>query len=168
MAVRTIYTYPDPVLRRRAQPVTIFDDDLIALVDDMIETMYEAPGVGLAAPQVGISLRVCVIDTSVGEEEDALRILINPEIIEHDGRILSEEGCLSVPEFVAEIPRYEWVKVRFQGIDGTTDEVEGTELLGRALQHEIDHLNGVLFVDHLGMVKKERFKRAYRKTLEKV
>ncbi|HSJ71000.1 MAG TPA: peptide deformylase [Acidimicrobiia bacterium] len=145
MAIYPIRTFPDPVLSLRASTVTTFDDDLARLVDDMLATMYAAPGVGLAAPQIGISKRLFVAD--IGEGPFAM---VNPEIVETSGRWKYEEGCLSVPGRYWTIKRAEYV--RAAGVDptGTPVEHEGDELIGRVLQHEIDHLNGTLLLSHLG------------------
>ncbi len=168
MAVLDIKKYPDEVLKKKAVPVKNIDAAVQRLVDDMVETMYAAPGIGLAAPQVGISQRIIVIDVSSQEEKVPLIVLINPEIVEADGLVDSEEGCLSVPEYTAVIKRAERVVVKGLDIQGNPVEIEGTELLARALQHEIDHLDGILFVDRLSTIKREFFKKRYRKTLKEL
>jgi len=166
MAVLNIYTYPDDVLRRRAEPVSdVNAPDFQELITDMVETMYEAPGIGLAAPQVGVSRRLCVVDITSGEDPAALLVLVNPEITEVWDKETREEGCLSVPGFYYEVTRPSRIAVRFQDRHGRPVELLADGLLARAIQHEIDHLNGVLFVDRLGLVKKELFKRRYRQNL---
>ena len=156
MAVRPIRKYGDDVLRLPAQPVTEIDEALQTLIDDMVDTMYAAPGVGLAANQVGVSKRLMVIDLSVGKRPDELHVFINPEMIEAEGEITEEEGCLSIPDFVEVVTRPERVKLRYLDRNGTEREMWGEGLMARAMCHEIDHLNGTLFVDHLRGFKKER------------
>jgi peptide deformylase len=161
MALRQILEYPDPRLRTRAQPVTDFDAALAKLVDDMFETMYAAPGIGLAATQVDEHLRVIVMDVS-GERTEPL-VFINPEILEREGVGTMEEGCLSVPGIFDEVKRAARVRVRFRDRDGGVQERELEGLLAVCLQHEMDHLEGKLFVDYLSELKRERI----RKKLEK-
>lgn len=144
MAIRVIVKHPDPILREKAVPVKKINEHIIKLLDDMAETMYAAEGVGLAAPQVGVSKRVCVID--VGDEHGLIE-LINPEIISKSGEQIGPEGCLSFPGLVAEVRRAKKCKVRALNRHGEEFELEGEDFLARALQHEIDHLNGVLFID---------------------
>lgn len=166
MAILKIYTYPDEVLRRRAEPVEDGGNSAFQeLISDMVETMYDAPGIGLAAPQVGVSKRLCVVDITSGEDPGALLVLVNPEITETWEKDTREEGCLSVPGFFYEVTRPSRISVRFQDRHGQPAELLAEGLLARAIQHEIDHLNGVLFVDRLGLVKKELFKRRYRQNL---
>jgi len=161
MAVRKIVKYPEKVLREKATQVTDCDSELQKLIDDMIETMYAAPGVGLAANQVGVSKQVAVIDVSVRDEKSPLIVLVNPEIIHFEGEIEAEEGCLSVPDYTTVLKRA--LKVCVKGLDrhGNPVEREAEGLLARALQHEIDHLNGILFIDRMGRIKKEFFKKRY-------
>ena len=161
--LRPIVRYGASGLQAPAAPVTAFDADLHKLIDDMIETMYAAPGVGLAAPQLGVSLRVAVIDLSLGKRGGELFTLINPEFIERDGMQLEDEGCLSVPGFNATVARPARVVVRALDRTGTAQIVEGTSLLARALQHEIDHLDGVLFLDRLRGIKRDLIVRRIRK-----
>jgi len=161
MALRTILHYPDPRLRRRAEPVAAVTDELRQLVDDMVETMYAAPGVGLAAVQVDVPVRVVVIDIS--EARNALLVLINPQIVEQDGEQTFEEGCLSVPGVYDEVTRAEHVTVRALDRDGRAFEREARGLLATCIQHEIDHLDGKVFVDYLSRLKQTRI----RKKLEK-
>ncbi|HTU63105.1 MAG TPA: peptide deformylase [Polyangiales bacterium] len=160
MAVRTILHYPDKRLREQAQPVTRFDADLACLLEDMAETMYAAPGVGLAAPQIGVALRIFVIDVSTGENEPSdFRVFINPEIVEKNGEVCNEEGCLSFPGVHEEVWRAERVKVRAQNSKGEPFELEADGILAIAVQHENDHLNGKLMVDHLSMLRRRMVHR---------
>jgi peptide deformylase len=168
MAVLEIKKYPEVILKKKALPVERVDDALQSLIDDMIETMYAAPGVGLAAPQVGVSQRLIVIDVSTREEKSPLIVLVNPEIIEADGFVEFEEGCLSVPEYIAVITRAERTVVKGLDRNGAPVEIEGTGLLARALQHEIDHLDGLLFIDRMSSIKREFFKKRYLKTLREL
>jgi peptide deformylase len=154
MPVLKIRHYPDPVLRQRALPVDLKDPSLPALVADLFETMYAAEGVGLAANQVGLAKRVAVIDASAGEDPAAKLVLLNPEILQTIGDVEEEEGCLSFPGMRAKARRGERAKVRAFGLDGLPFEVEAGGLLGKALQHEVDHLNGRLFIDHLPLAQK--------------
>lgn len=153
--VHTVIKYPAPVLARRGEEVTVFDDKLRKLVDEMFESMYVAQGIGLAAPQIGLSQRITVIDISFGKNPEEKYALINPEIIEYEGKQSEEEGCLSLPDIREKVSRSEWVKVRAQDENGKWFELEGEELLARALQHEIDHLDGVLFIDRISRLKRE-------------
>jgi len=165
MAIRKVLHYPDPVLRIKAEPVAQIDDEIRTLVRDMAETMYAAPGVGLAAPQVGVSKRVIVLDCSRSEETPVLIAAINPEIIAAQGESCEEEGCLSVPGYFSPVKRSAEVTVRFLDLDGQMVETTCDGLLAVAFQHEIDHLEGVLFVDHLSSLKKGLFKKKYQKIL---
>lgn len=160
-----IKKYPDEVLKKKASPVDVIDADMRRLVDDMVETMYAAPGVGLAAPQVGVSKRIVVIDISNDEEKHPLIVLVNPGIVEAEGLIDSEEGCLSVPKYTSVIKRAERVVVGGLDVNGNPVKIEGAGLLARALQHEIDHLDGILFVDRLSTIKREFFKKRYLKSV---
>lgn len=167
MALRDICTYPDPVLRTKTAPVGVLDAATNRLIDDMIETMHAAPGVGLAANQVGVSLQLAVIDLSQVEDESRrhpLLVLINPEVLSLEGSVTEEEGCLSIPEYAETVKRAARVKVRALDRSGKTFELEASGLLAKALQHEIDHLNGLLFIDRLSPLKKNIFKRRFRKT----
>ena len=161
--IRPILRYGDRPLHGVASDVTSFDDTLERLIDDMIETMYAAPGVGLAAPQIGVPLRVSVIDLSVGKVGGEVITLINPAFVERDGMQLEEEGCLSVPGFSATVPRPARVVVRTLDRKGHERRIEGTGLLARALQHEIDHLDGVLFLDRLRGIKRDVIVRKVKK-----
>lgn len=166
MALLKIRHYPDPVLKKVAEPVTEFDETLRQLAHDMAETMYAAPGVGLAAPQVGVSKRLTVIDCSARDEEAQLLVLVNPEIIAQAGESCEEEGCLSVPEYYARVNRSAMVTVRFQDLDGQSRVVEAQGLTAIACQHEIDHLDGILFVDHLSPLKRSIFRKKWQKIEE--
>ena len=161
MAKLRILEFPDPRLRKKAAPVEVVDDPLRQLIDDMFETMYEAPGIGLAATQVDVHRRLLVADVS--QEKDEPQVLINPEILERDGSAITEEGCLSVPGYYEEIERAEHIKVRYLDRDGNEQESEYEGLLAVCVQHEIDHLDGKLFVDYLSEIKRQRI----RKRLEK-
>jgi peptide deformylase len=163
MAVLNIRKYPDEILKKKALPVSNVDKDVKKLVNDMIETMHATHGIGLAAPQVGISKRLIVIDLSSVEKESSPIVIINPEIVESDTLIDSEEGCLSIPGYRAVIKRAGRVVVKGLDLEGKAFTIEGEGLLARALQHEIDHLDGILFIDRLSTVKKELFKKRYIK-----
>ena len=163
MAVLPIIKYGDDVLRRLTAPVTDFDDALQKLIDDMVVTMYAAPGVGLAANQVGVSKRLMVIDLSVGKRPQELHVFINAEIVERMGQITEDEGCLSIPDFTETVTRPERVKVRYLDRNGEQREMWGEGLMARALCHETDHLNGMLFVDHLRGFKKDRILKKIQK-----
>ena len=161
--VREIVKYPDPVLERAGQPVTEFDDELQMLVDDMFESMYAAKGIGLAAPQIGISKRLTVIDLSFKERPGDKIVLVNPEVISREGKQYEEEGCLSLPEIREKVSRAAKVRVRAQNVKGEKFELEGEELLARAFQHEIDHLDGILFIRRLSALKRDLILRKIRK-----
>lgn len=161
MALLEILEFPDPRLRNRAQPVTAFDADLLRLVDDMFETMYAAPGIGLAAPQVDRHIRLLIMDISQDRSEP--RVFANPEILSRDEIGVMEEGCLSVPGFYDEVERAQRVRVRAQDRHGQTFETELTGLHAVCLQHEMDHLDGKLFVDYLSMLKRDRIRRKLEK-----
>jgi peptide deformylase len=151
-----IRKYGDDVLRETTEPITVIDESIHKLIDDMIETMYAAPGVGLAANQVGVSKQLMLIDLSVGKRPGECYVFINPEIIEMEGEITEEEGCLSIPDFVEVVTRPERVKLRYLDRNGEQREMWGEGLMARAMCHEIDHLRGTLFVDHLRGFKKDR------------
>lgn len=171
MAVRQIVYHmfhPGDVLTTRAEPVAEVDDEIRALVDDMAETMYDAPGIGLAAPQVGVGKRITVIDTSGPEEQADLRVLINPQIVHAEGKITWEEGCLSIPGVYEKVQRKARVRVRALDRDGQPYEFEADGLLAVAVQHELDHLDGVLFLDHLSPLKRRLALKKYRKTLDRL
>ncbi len=163
MAVLEIRKYPDKVLKQKALPVMEMDGELQELIDNMIETMYAAPGVGLAAPQVGVSKRLAVIDISTKGTEMPLVVLINPVFLLKEGSIEFEEGCLSLPEYTAKIERAEKVVVRTTDRKGKEIEIEAEGLLAIALQHEIDHLDGLLLIDRISPIKREFFKKRFQK-----
>jgi peptide deformylase len=158
-----IVKFPDPILQQPAEPVTVFDAELRKLVDDMFTSMYDAQGIGLAAPQIGISKRLTVIDLSFQKKPEDKIVLINPEVIEIKGKQVEEEGCLSLPEIRDRVARAAEVKVRAQDAEGKPFEVEGTELLARAIQHEIDHLDGILFIFRLSRLKRDLQLRKIRR-----
>jgi peptide deformylase len=161
-----IVKYGDPVLEKPAEPVTEFNDELHKLVDDMFESMYEAHGVGLAAPQIGISKRLAVIDVSFKEDPEAKLVLVNPEIIKVEGKYSQTEGCLSLPEFRENVTRPKKVTVRAQDVSGNWWEQTGEELLARAFVHEIDHLNGRLYISHVSALKRDLIRRKIRKLMK--
>ena len=161
--IRPILTYPEPVLKQVAAEVPNIDGALVGTIDDMVETMYAAPGVGLAAPQIGLSQRVIVLDVDTENKGKHLLKLINPVIAEQEGEILWEEGCLSVVDYVAEVRRAARVLVRGYTPEGKEVAIEGTDLLAVALQHEIDHLDGKLFLDRLSRLKRDLYRRRLKK-----
>lgn len=162
--VRKIIKYGDPLLETKADPVTEFDTpELRDTLADMFETMYAAKGVGLAAPQIGLGKRISVIDVSVGENEADKIVIINPEIVSSEGKQVGEEGCLSIPGFREPVSRANKVKVRAKNEQGEDIELCGEELLARAFQHEIDHLNGILFISHLSALKRDIIRRKIKK-----
>jgi peptide deformylase len=164
MAIRPILHYPDKRLRVPGEPITEFDDELKELVQDMAETMYSAPGVGLAAPQIGVSLRLFIIDIAVGDEEPSdLKVFCNPEFIDRDGEIYYDEGCLSFPGATEEVCRAERVSVRAQDEHGETFELSADGLLAIAIQHENDHLEGKLMIDHVSVLRRRLLHRAMLK-----
>ena len=164
--IRTILHFPDPELKKKSTPVTVINDATCALVRDMAETMYAAPGVGLAAPQIGVHQRIVVIDVSAKDEQPDLIVAINPVIIHADGESYEEEGCLSVPKYAANVRRHARVVVKALDLDGNEVTHKADELLAIAFQHEIDHLDGILFVDHLSPLKREMFRKRYRRSRE--
>jgi peptide deformylase len=164
MAVLEIKRYPEKILKQKAAPVKSIDGKLQALIDDMIETMYAAPGVGLAAPQVGISKRLTVIDVSAKGSKMPLLVLINPVFLKKEGSVEFEEGCLSLPDFTSKVTRAEKVVIRAVNREGKEMDIETGGMLAIALQHEIDHLDGFLLIDRISPIKREFFKKRYRKT----
>jgi len=160
-----IIKYGNPVLQQRSEPIISFDKNLRILCKNMVETMYAAPGVGLAAPQIEVLTRLMVIDPTAGEKPGSLIVLANPEIMIVEGDQYEEEGCLSIPDFTARVHRPQKVLVSGKDLDGKEKVVEGENLLSRILVHEIDHLNGVLFIDHLGTIKRDIIKRKIRKKI---
>jgi peptide deformylase len=166
MSILKIYEYPDPVLRKRTDTITTFDETLAKLVEDMAETMYNAPGIGLAAPQIGQSIKLIVVDiTMTIDDEKDYMVMVNPVIVGHEGSQLDEEGCLSVPELTANVNRYKGITVSYQDIEGHTKELSAEDRFSVVLQHEIDHLNGVLFLDHLSSLKRNLYKKKVKKWL---
>jgi len=161
--IHQVVKWPEPVLARRGDEVTVFDAALKTLVDEMFESMYIAQGIGLAAPQISISKRITVIDCSFKKNPSEKIALINPEIIHAEGKQVEEEGCLSLPEIREKVVRAAKVRVKAQDVTGKWFEVEGDELLARALQHEIDHLDGVLFIDRISRLKRELVLRKIKK-----
>jgi peptide deformylase len=161
-----IVKFGNPVLEKPAETVTVFDDELQKLLDDMFESMYEAHGVGLAAPQIGISRRIAVIDVTFREDPTAKLVLINPEIIHTEGKHSQSEGCLSIPEFRENVSRPNKVTVRAQDAKGNWFEKTGEELLARAFLHETDHLNGKLYISHLSGLKRDLMKRKIKKLIK--
>jgi peptide deformylase len=161
MAKLTILEFPDPRLRARARPVETVDDELRRLIDDLFETMYAAPGIGLAATQVDVHRRLLVADVSGDKSEPYA--LVNPEILDREGKTISEEGCLSVPGYFAEVERSERVRVRYLDRDGEERELDAEGLLAVCIQHEIDHLDGKLFVDYLSEAKRQRLRKRLAK-----
>ncbi len=161
-----IVKYGDPVLEKPAETVTVFDQELRKLIDDMFESMYAAHGVGLAAPQIGISRRISVIDVTFKEDPEARLVLINPQIIHVEGRHTQQEGCLSLPEFRENVTRPKRVTVRAQDAQGNWFEKTGEDLLARAFMHETDHLNGKLYISHISGLKRDLIKRKVRKLIK--
>ena len=166
MAVLAIRKYGDPVLREATQRITEFTPELWQLINDMTDTMYAAPGVGLAANQVGVSQQLMIIDLTVGEEPDNLHVFINPEIVETEGEITEEEGCLSIPDFVEIVTRPEKLKCVYEDQTGARKEMIAEGLMARAICHEVDHLRGTLFVDYLRGLKKERILKRIQKLVK--
>ncbi|MEN0001838.1 MAG: peptide deformylase [Pseudomonadota bacterium] len=164
MTIRPLVLLPDPILRETSKPVERFDADLRRLSDDMLATMYDAPGIGLAAIQVGEPIRMLVVDVAGKEEEPDPHIFINPKIV-HSGDEIStyEEGCLSIPDYYADVERPATVTVQYQSIDGSPQEMVADGVLATCLQHELDHLDGVLFIDHISKLKREMVIKRFRK-----
>jgi peptide deformylase len=161
-----IVKYGNPVLEKPSEKVTVFDEELKKLIDDMFESMYAARGVGLAAPQIGIARRIAVVDVTFKEDPGAKIVLINPEIIHKEGRHAQSEGCLSIPDFRENVSRAKVVTVRAQDVTGKVFEQTGDDLLARAFQHETDHLNGKLYISHISALKRDLIKRKIRKLVK--
>jgi peptide deformylase len=161
-----IVKFGNPVLEKPAEPVTVFDSELKKLIEDMFESMYEARGIGLAAPQIGISRRLAVIDVTFKEDPDAKLVLVNPEILHTEGRHRQNEGCLSIPEFREPVTRATKVTVRAQDVNGKWFQKTGDDLLARAFLHETDHLNGKLYISHISALKRDLMKRKIRKLMK--
>ncbi len=178
MGLLQIRTYPDPILRKVAAPVLKFGAELKKLTDDMLETMYEAPGIGLAAPQVGISQRLFVMDIDYERKLDEKssiisitkknpRVFINPQFLKREGEQIYDEGCLSVPGVYESVKRYEYCSLRYQDLDGKCHELEASGLFSVCLQHENDHLDGIVFIERLSLIKKNLFKNQFLKRNKK-
>ena len=168
MAVREILILPDKRLRKVSEPVKKIDAGIRKLVDDMLETMYDAPGIGLAAIQIGISKRVVTMDLAKKEEPKNPQVFINPEIVwSSDEKAVYEEGCLSIPEIYSDVERPAQVKVKYLDLEGELHEIEANGLLSTCLQHEVDHLNGILFIDHLSRLKRERIIKKFTKVAKR-
>lgn len=166
MSIRKIFQYPDPVLRKETAVIDTFDDTLDELAADMADTMYDAPGIGLAAPQIGESVKLIVVDISTDRENDRQYMaMVNPEIIEHEGYQLDEEGCLSVPELTSNVKRFKKITVTYKDLEGNQKTLTTENRFAVVLQHEIDHLNGILFIDHLSSLKRNLYKRKVKKWL---
>ena len=168
MAILAIRIYPDPILRVKCRPVTEIDARVKKLAADMVETMHAAPGVGLAAPQVGVDLRLAVVDVTIGEDPSQLTVLVNPEVVERAGLDSDVEGCLSLPGITDKVDRPAFVTVRAQNLEGRPIELQAEGFHARALCHEIDHLDGILFPDHLRGLRKERIRRQLKKLADEV
>ena len=167
MTILDICTYPEKVLREKAEDIATIDEDVVRLAQHMAETMYSAPGIGLAAPQVAVAKRLLVADIAPNSPESDLLVLANPEIVSAEGEVVIQEGCLSVPDYQADVKRYERVTVRGLDLTGEAVEIQAEGLLAIVLQHEIDHLNGILFIDRISKLKRDLFKRRLRKKLAK-
>jgi len=163
MAVREILIIGHPTLAKKAEPVERVDADIVRLAGDMVETVHAAPGIGLAAPQVGVSKRLIVVDLSVGENKDDLLVLVNPEIVATEGKVICEEGCLSVPDIREKVARPYRVTVSGLDLEGQAVEVDAEDLLARVLCHEIDHLDGILFVERLSPLKRKLIRKKLKK-----
>jgi peptide deformylase len=168
MAIRPILVIPDPRLRAVADPIETVDDDVRALARDMLDTMYDAPGIGLAAPQIGVMKRIVVMDLAKEGEEPAPMVLINPEILKvSEETQVTEEGCLSIPELYYEVERPAEVTVRYTDLDGKTVEIDAKERLAVCVQHELDHLDGVLYIDYLSRLKRDRVIKKFDKAAKR-
>lgn len=165
MSLLPILTFPDPILRQKAKKITIFDDSLQDLISDMIETMYDAPGVGLAAPQIGESIQLIVVNAAQDEDGQYSMVMINPEITEKEGKQIDEEGCLSVLNLTASVKRSQKITVCYKDIKGADQQMTVEDRFAVVLQHEIDHLNGILFIDHLSSLKRSLYKKKVKKML---
>lgn len=167
MSIRKIYQYPEPVLRQETAAIEIFDEDLKKLAEDMADTMYDAPGIGLAAPQIGESVKLIVVDISVDREEHRQYMtMVNPKIVAQEGSQLDEEGCLSIPELTAKVKRFQKITVSYQDLEGKDLELTTENRFAVVLQHEIDHINGILFIDHLSSLKRNLYKKKVKKLLQ--
>ena len=165
--ILTIFRYPDSVLRAKAQTIENIDGNLQKLIDSMTETMYRAPGIGLAAPQVGESIRLLVYDVTPAEDSNKINVIINPEIVSSEGSVVYEEACLSVYDYSADVERAEKICIKALDREGNPLEIEAEGLHAVCLQHEIDHLNGILFIDHISTIKRSLYKKRLKKLLKK-
>ncbi len=165
MSIRTIFQYPEPVLRKKTKKVEDFDANLKLLIEDMAETMYDAPGIGLAAPQIGESIKLIVVNITKEEATNEYMAIVNPEIVEKEGNQIDEEGCLSVPDLMANVKRYKKITIAYQDQDGKDMELTAEDRFAVVLQHEMDHLNGILFIDHLSTLKRSLYKKKVKKLL---
>ena len=166
MTIKKILTFPNPVLREKAKKTTTFDDELKQLANDMGKTMYNAPGVGLAANQIGITRQIVVVDVSREEDEKKFIALINPVISEGEGSVTGEEGCLSVLEYESKVKRFQKIRVTAQDLDGKELDFRAEDRLARIIQHEVDHLHGTLFIDHISRLKLTLYKKKLKKILK--
>lgn len=166
MAIRNILTYPNPVLRQKAKKVTKFDKELKKLAEDMGETMYDAPGIGLAANQIGVLQQIIVVDVTEPDDEKKFAAYVNPVISEGEGSDVDEEGCLSVIDYTSQVKRFKKIKVTAQDIDGNPMEFEAEDRLARIFQHEVDHLHGKLFIDLISTLKRSLYKKKLKKILK--
>ncbi len=167
MAIHKIITFPDPILREKAKEITRFDDDLKTLASDMGETMYAAPGVGLAANQIGIARQIVVVDVSKEDDEKNFIALVNPVLDKGEGSVVGEEGCLSVLEYESKVTRFQKIRVRAQDLDGNVLDFLAEDRFARIIQHEVDHLHGTLFIDHISRLKLTLYKKKLKKILKK-
>ncbi|THB74909.1 MAG: peptide deformylase [Desulfobulbaceae bacterium] len=165
MSILKIVEYPEPILRIKGEKVETFDEKLRQLIEDMGETMWDAPGIGLAAPQVAQSLQLIVVDVTEPGEEKTFMALVNPVIVAHEGMQVDEEGCLSVPELTAKVDRYKKITVDYQDEQGNPKQLIAEDRFAVVLQHEIDHLNGILFIDHLSPLKRNLYKKKRKRML---
>ncbi|MHB8809311.1 MAG: peptide deformylase [Desulfobulbaceae bacterium] len=165
MAIRTILTFPDPVLRQKAKKVTRFDEELKKLAADMGETMFDAPGIGLAANQIGVLLQIVVVDVSMPGDGKKFISLVNPVITEGEGSVIDEEGCLSVIDYTSTVKRFRKIKVTAQDLEGKPMEFGAEDRFARVIQHEVDHLHGKLFIDHISSLKRTLYKKRLKKML---
>lgn len=165
MSLLPILTFPDPILRQKSQKISVFDDSLQSIISDMIETMYDAPGVGLAAPQIGEAIQLIIVNASQEDDGKESMVMINPEITAKEGHQVDEEGCLSVLDLTAKVKRSKKITVAYQDIAGEAQEVTVEDRFAVVLQHEIDHLHGILFIDHLSTLKRALYKKKIKKTL---
>ena len=163
MCVRKIVYYPDPILRKKTTRIQDIDDEIKTLAKDMLETMYENKGIGLAAPQIGILKKIVTVDISGPEKRENPMVLINPEIYEKQGEVEGEEGCLSLPGFRCNVKRAEKIKVRFLDVDGKEHDISADELMSVCIQHEVDHLNGRLIIDYAGKLKRSMYEKKLKK-----